>query len=115
MKTILQHCFPSPKPDSKRVLTFANDSDYISFRHHTYTKAAGSSTVDLKEVRGDLFDSPEILCSRRSCWCTVCIQVGPRFEMRPFRVMLGALDQTEADDEWVMRPYMNTARKKDVL
>jgi hypothetical protein len=29
--------------------------------------------------------------------------------------MLGALDQPDADDEWVMRPYMNTARKKDVL
>jgi hypothetical protein len=42
-------------------------------------------------------------------------QVGPRFEMRPFRVMLGTADQVDAEDEWVMRPYMNTARKKDAV
>ncbi len=42
-------------------------------------------------------------------------QVGPRFEMRPFRVMLGTADQVDAQDEWVMRPYMNTARKKDAV
>jgi U3 small nucleolar ribonucleoprotein protein IMP4 len=110
--TILKHCFPVPKPDSKRVLTFSNDSDYISFRHHTYTKAAGSTSVELKEVRR---------CRILACFviphrCLLCcVQVGPRFELRPYRIMLGALDQPDADDEWVMRPYMNTARKKDVL
>jgi hypothetical protein len=25
--------------DSKRVITFSNDNDYVSFRHHVYTKA----------------------------------------------------------------------------
>jgi U3 small nucleolar ribonucleoprotein protein IMP4 len=35
--------------------------------------------------------------------------------MRPFRVMLGTADQSDAQDEWVMRPYMNTARKKDAV
>jgi hypothetical protein len=28
----LQHLFPVPKPDTKRIITFANESDYISFR-----------------------------------------------------------------------------------
>lgn len=32
VKSILQHLFPVPKPESKRVMTFANQSDYISFR-----------------------------------------------------------------------------------
>ena len=50
LATILKHLFPVPKADSKRVLTFSNDSDYISFRHHTFTKAVGSTQVDLKEV-----------------------------------------------------------------
>nr|GEY90489.1 U3 small nucleolar ribonucleoprotein protein IMP4 [Tanacetum cinerariifolium] len=28
---ILRHLFPVPKPDTKRIITFANDADYISF------------------------------------------------------------------------------------
>jgi hypothetical protein len=31
--TILKHLFPVPKPDSKRIITFANRDDYISFRY----------------------------------------------------------------------------------
>jgi rRNA maturation protein Rpf1 len=52
--TVLKHLFPVPKADSKRVVTFANDSDFISFRHHTYKKPAGSKEVELVEVRGVL-------------------------------------------------------------
>jgi U3 small nucleolar ribonucleoprotein protein IMP4 len=29
---ILKYLFPVPKPDTKRIVTFANTSDYISFR-----------------------------------------------------------------------------------
>jgi len=36
VQTALQHLFPVPKPDSKRVITLANKEDIISFRHHTY-------------------------------------------------------------------------------
>ncbi len=35
---ILKYLFPVPKEDSKRVVTFANQEDYISFRYtHAYT------------------------------------------------------------------------------
>ena len=30
---ILKYLFPVPKPDSRRVMTFANEEDYISFRY----------------------------------------------------------------------------------
>lgn len=33
---ILKYLYPVPKEDSKRVITFANHDDYISFRHHIY-------------------------------------------------------------------------------
>lgn len=33
---ILKYLFPVPKEDSKRIMTFANHDDYISFRHHNY-------------------------------------------------------------------------------
>lgn len=47
---ILKHLFPVPKDDSKRVVTFANADDYISFRHHTYTAPKGAKSIELKEV-----------------------------------------------------------------
>jgi len=85
---VLKHLFPVPKDGSQRVCTFSNTSDCISFRHHNYTKTGRE--VTLKEV-------------------------GPRFELRPYQVRLGTLDQSEAENEWVLRPYMNTARKRQRL
>lgn len=48
--SILKNLFPVPKDDSKRVVTWANRNDYISFRHHTYTRPKGSPNVELTEV-----------------------------------------------------------------
>ncbi|KAG6791082.1 hypothetical protein POTOM_000192 [Populus tomentosa] len=87
---ILKHLFPMPKPDTKRIITFANQSDYISFRHHIYEKHGGPKSVELKEI-------------------------GPRFEMRLYQIKLGTVDQTEAQNEWVLRPYMNTTKKQKFI
>ena len=86
MGEVLKHLFPTPKVDSQRVLTFSNQNDYIVFRHHNYEKE-GESKVDLKEV-------------------------GPRFDLKPFQIKLGTMDQVEAPIEWVLRPYMNTAKRR---
>lgn len=86
---ILKCLFPIPRPDSKRVVTFSNNSDFISFRHHMYSKPTHDSAA-LHEV-------------------------GPRFEMRLYQIRLGTLDQKEADNEYVLRPYQNTAHKRQVL
>lgn len=83
---VLKHLFPMPKVDSKRVMTFANQNDYIVFRHHNYEKE-GKEKVKLLEV-------------------------GPRFDLKPFQISLGTLDQPEAPIEWVLRPYMNTAKRR---
>lgn len=93
IQTILKALFPVPKDDSHRVMTFSNDSDYISFRHHTYEKAAGGTSK--KDVK--------------------LTEVGPRFELHPYQIKLGTVDQVEAETEWVLRPYMNTARKRQAL
>lgn len=45
-----------PKIDSRRIITFSNTEDFISFRHHTYGKDEYGE-IKLKEI-------------------------GPRFEMR---------------------------------
>lgn len=86
---ILKHLFPVPKPDSKRVVTFKNNKDTISFRNFTHSKADYKS-VDLAEM-------------------------GPRFEMKPFQIVQGLLNQPEANKEWVIRNYINTAGKKTYL
>ena len=86
---MLKYLFPVPKVDSKRVVTFANSSDFISFRHHVYKKD-DFKTVQLKEV-------------------------GPRFEMKPYQIVLGTVDMPDAQKEWVLRPYMNTSKKRSTF
>lgn len=44
--SILKYLFPVPKEDAKRIITFANHDDYISFRQHTY------KTVDRQVKKG---------------------------------------------------------------
>jgi U3 small nucleolar ribonucleoprotein protein IMP4 len=98
IRTILTHLFPVPKEDSKRVMTFANDTDFISFRHHTYDKAETAK--------------PGAPLSKKD---VVLTEVGPRFELHPYMVRLGTVDQEEAETEWALRSFINTARKTDKL
>ncbi|KAF9923053.1 snoRNA-binding rRNA-processing protein imp4 [Linnemannia zychae] len=86
---ILKYLFPVPKEDSKRVMTFSNENDYISFRHHVFVKTSHKD-VQLAEV-------------------------GPRFEMKLFQIKSGTVELTDADTEWVLRPYQNTAKKRTQL
>jgi len=86
---ILKYLFPVPKEESKRVITFANEDDYISFRHHVYKKVDGK--IELSEV-------------------------GPRFEMKLYEIKLGTIDiANAADSEWILKPYMNTSKKRKFL
>jgi len=85
IRNILKFIFPVPPHDSRRVITFQNSNDYISFRHHFYKK--DGKDIQLKEL-------------------------GPRFELKPYKITLGTLDMADADVEWALRPYMNTAAKR---
>lgn len=42
-------------------------------------------------------------------------EVGPRFEMRLYKVRLGTIDMKDAEDEYVLRPYQNTSKKRKAL
>jgi U3 small nucleolar ribonucleoprotein protein IMP4 len=77
-----------PKPESKRVISLINQSDLIAFRHHVYSRE--KADVHLYEV-------------------------GPRFDLRLYQIKLGTIDQEEVENEWVLRPYMNTASKRRAL
>lgn len=89
IQDVLKFIFPVPKEDSKRTMTFVNEGDFISFRHHVFVKTSH------KEVQ--------------------LAEVGPRFEMRPYEIKNGTIEQNEADVEWVLRPYMRTGRKRNQL
>jgi len=86
---VIKCLFPVPKADTRRIVTFSNENDFISFRHHMYSKT-GKEEVALHEV-------------------------GPRFEMKLYQLRLGTLDQKAAENEYVLRPYQNTAAKRQLL
>jgi len=89
VKDILRYLFPVPKEDSRRIMTFANEDDYISYRHHVYS-----------------YEDKQIILK----------EVGPRFEMKLYKIVRGTVDKLDvADNEWVHRPYMNTSRKRKFL
>ena len=78
-----------PKLESKRVLSFINREDFIIFRHHTYIKEAHDK-VGL-------------------------VEAGPRFIMRLYKLLLGTVDMHDAEVEWVLRPFMNSSKKRKFL
>lgn len=89
VSNILRYLYPVPKQDSRRIISFSNNNDFISFRHHNYTKEAG--IIGLTEV-------------------------GPRFEMIIYDIKLATVDVADsAVSEWSLRPYMNTAKKRKYL
>ncbi|KAA1074047.1 snoRNA-binding rRNA-processing protein imp4 [Puccinia graminis f. sp. tritici] len=87
--SVLKYLFPVPRDESTRVMTFQNQSDFISFRHHVFVRSSH------KEVQ--------------------LAEVGPRFDLRPYEIRQGTVEQKEADLEWVLRPYQRTARKRKQL
>uniref|UniRef100_A0AC35TVP2 Brix domain-containing protein n=1 Tax=Rhabditophanes sp. KR3021 TaxID=114890 RepID=A0AC35TVP2_9BILA len=79
-----------PKVDSKRIITFSNTEDFISFRHHNYNRGE-KGQIELTEA-------------------------GPRFEMKPYSIKLGTLENLQASKtEWVLRPYMRSSVHRQIL
>lgn len=96
---ILKNLFPVPKLDSSRVITFVNNEDFISFRHHTFNNKKGKNNV----LKNNDCRPEDIVLKEH----------GPRFDLRPYQISLGTIDMPESMKEWVLRPYMNTASKNE--
>ena len=84
--TILKHLFPVPKPDSRRVVSFVNQADFVSFRHlgaldqtevenegvlraavHEQREEEEGAVSTLQEkIRRNLVGSPTELCHSKS-------------------------------------------------
>ena len=37
---------------------------------------------------------------------------GPRFDLKLYQIKLGTMEQTWAENEWVLRPFQNSAKKQ---
>jgi U3 small nucleolar ribonucleoprotein protein IMP4 len=81
VKAALQALFPVPRLESTRLVSFINTNDWISFRQSTYQKNKGQ--LEFAEV-------------------------GPRFELRLFRIMLGTVDTPAAETEYVLRAFLHS-------
>lgn len=42
-------------------------------------------------------------------------ELGPRFEMKLYQIKLGTVENEIADNEWILRPYLNNSLKKNYL
>lgn len=75
IQDVLKYLFPVPKEDSKRVMTFANEDDFISFRYVTYPNPLPSFIHSILLARHHVFvkTSPKQV---------QLAEVGPRFEMK---------------------------------
>jgi len=136
---ILKHLFPVPKPESERIITFANVQDHIAFRHHTFRTVYVDPTASKEGEEGEEEDSDsddeeardaargkrrrggeadgegEGEGGKNKRRKIELQEVGPRFEMRPYMIKLGTLDQNEADVEWIRHSFMNSSHKKKLL
>ena len=41
--------------------------------------------------------------------------VNQRFELRPYQIRLGTVDQDEAENEWILHQYTNSSKKRKLL
>merc|ERR1712118_419703 len=79
LKQMLQQLFLTPKKKASRLLSFISIANYISFRHHK--------------------------CERHTFENEKIIELGPRFELKPYRIKSGTLDENRPKIEWSLNPH----------
>ena len=84
-----------------------NQDDFISFRHHVYSKEKGEARTHASTRLARVVLHQQSVPPRQ----VGLMEAGPRFELKLYQLKLGTIEQTEVENEWVLRPYMNTARK----
>jgi U3 small nucleolar ribonucleoprotein protein IMP4 len=81
VRKVIQALFPVPKPESRRLISFINRNDWISFRQHTLKQAAGKTELT---------------------------EIGPRMELRVFRIVRGTVEMRDAGVEFALRSFIRS-------
>ena len=95
---ILKHIFPVPKLDAKRIVTFSNESDYISFRYTSFRHNKLSWKLFmtvlfclfscLKILMGVYIYRNHVYDKGEGCPKSIELkEIGPRFELRLYQVL----------------------------
>lgn len=91
-----------------------------TYRHHIYDKPGGPKSVELKEI-GPRFELQLykvtlsfLFYEQLDCGYIADLQ-WLHFFFLALQVKLGTMDQSEAQIEWVYRPYMNTTKKRNFI
>lgn len=110
--SILKALFPVPKEDAKRVMTFANERDFISFRYaeEESVKLTTGITSSQRHLTRMCSSRRSARVSRQSVSHEKSQTNSAAYEIRQ-----GTVDQNEADVEWLLRPYMRTSKKRNQL
>lgn len=82
-------CFPESR--SKRIISFIGKENHIIFRHFLYQK---------RKIKKNCYDLHEL---------------GPSFEMFPFKITLGNLAEKHQKTEWIFSSFIKSHRKKCFL
>ena len=72
VRDVLKYLFPVPKEDSKRVMTFANEDDFVSFRYKSDSFISFASLTNLFRHHVFVKTGRDVQLA----------EVGPRFEMK---------------------------------
>lgn len=76
-----------------------------TYSHHVYAKTSHKD-VQLAEV------GPRFEAKREYCLTLLEVSISDQLA---YEIRQGTLDQKEADIEWLYRPYMRTAKKRNQL
>jgi len=122
VRDILKYLFPVPKEDSKRVMIFSNENDFISFRQVNAFSLKFQFLIIWSVATTFLSRFREMSSWRRSAldlrWnvgVTSFAWYGCWLSFVAYEIRLGTIEQTEADREWVLSHYTRTARKRNAL
>jgi U3 small nucleolar ribonucleoprotein protein IMP4 len=85
---IFTSLFPPPHPKSKRVISLSGRGKTIIFNHHWFEGGG----VIVKNLR--------------------LHNLGPSFNMHPFRILLGILGEFKEEVEWTLTPFIGNFKKK---
>ncbi|KAH0577527.1 U3 small nucleolar ribonucleoprotein IMP4 [Spironucleus salmonicida] len=85
---VMKHLFDQAKPESERAVSFVNRSDCVVFRQHVFERVG--KEVLLKEI-------------------------GPRFNMNPYRIQVDAIDAKAPDVEWQLNTFSSASFKQQIL
>jgi len=121
VQNILKYLFSPPSATSKRILAFCNSNDQIAFRHYVWTDETSSSFEDKEEQEENNIAKKNKKTQTTPHTTTTTEEsekklggnvinlkeIGPRFNMRLYRIELGTVDMKDVETEWALRSFIN--------